>query len=186
LSGLSDYFERDISEVMSTLKVLRDSGLTEQQATFVRHIGAGESPVRAAEMAGYSEGQIAHALLRNPNVLRAVHIETARLLVADGPTNFKVLRKIRDDETAPKGVRADVAIKLGRLAGHVEPTKAAETHEKPLSEMTAEELRQYVERSQREIDRMEGELAARATPVSAPLDAPEQGSTAPKPLNYLD
>lgn len=171
---------------MPTLKVLRDSGLTDQQATFVRHMGAGESPVRAAEMAGYSEGQIAHALLRNPNVLRAVHVETARVLVADGPTNFKVLRKIRDDETAPKGVRADVAIKLGRLAGHIEPTKTAETHEKPLSEMSAEELRRYVERSQREIDIMEGELAARATPVNAPLDAPTAPPGDANPLGYLD
>lgn len=164
-----------------------ESPLTPLQEAFVKFYGRhGGSPTVAAAAVGYANDQVGNQLLRLPHVLTALHREVQRSLLEDAPNNFRVMREIRDDDSAPKGVRVDVAKHLGRLAGHVEPTKPTDQADKPLSEMSADELRAYVERSQREIDRLEGELASRAKDVSAPLSAPDTAPADAKPLTFLD
>jgi uncharacterized small protein (DUF1192 family) len=166
--------------------VLERHGLSEAQRDFVVHIIGGTRPVDAAIYAGFNRNH-AYQLLRVPAIRLAIHECIQADLVSDAPANLKVLRTIRDDETAPKGVRSDIAIKLMRLAGHIEPTKADDNGPtKQLSEMSADELRQYIERNQAEIDRIEGELAARAIDVSAPDSTPNEPIEQANPLNYLD
>lgn len=159
-------------------------GLSEKHLAFVQAVNQGLPPTRAAEVAGFHPLSCTQ-LLRNPSIAAALHEAVQMDLQADAAVNLKVLRSIRDDKEAPKGVRADIAIKLMRLAGHVEPTKHDKEAEKQLSEMSGEELRSYIERNQVEIDRIEGELAARAMDVSAPASAPKDKAPDAKSLDYL-
>lgn len=159
--------------------------LTESQRLFVASLLEGIAPMVASERAGF-KGNSWPYLMRVPAIKRALHECVQADLLADSPTNLKVLRKIRDDASAPKGVRADIALKLMRLAGHIEPAAADSEPVKQLSEMSAEELRQYIERNQAEIDRIEGELAARAIDVSTPVIDPDKPGADAKSLDYLD
>lgn len=162
----------------------RHRGLNEKQREFLIHVLDGESPKRASELAGFAGNSWLY-LMRVPAVAAALHEAVQHSLQSDSMVNLKVLRKIRDDDQAPKGVRADIALKLMRMAGHIEPTTRDQAPEKQLSEMSGEELRSYIERNQAEIDRIEGELAARAMDVSAPDSAPKDPPAKAKPLDYL-
>jgi HPt (histidine-containing phosphotransfer) domain-containing protein len=52
-------------------------------------------------------------------------------------------------------------------AGHIAPTrKDLAPRQKALSEMSRDELAAFIEQNQAEIDKVEGELASRATDVS--------------------
>ena len=158
--------------------------LTDRHKEFLRlMLLGGLSPERAGEAAGFGSG--GHfSVLRTPAVAAALHEAVQAGLQADAPASLAVLRSIRDDEKAPAGVRSEIALKLLRLAGHVEPTKADSTGDhRALSEMTSEELRQFIERNQVEVDRLEGELAARAKPVSAPVVAPKESDVTP---NFME
>jgi phage terminase small subunit len=159
-------------------------GLTEMQARFVKYYVESGDVQGAALRAGYSEGRVGNQLLANLHVTSAVHAEVQRQLVGfDGPQSLKVLRKLRDDDKVNHKVRSDIAIKLMHLAGHVAPRTQGNVADKQLSEMTPDELRAYVERSQAEIDRAQGELAERATPVDS-VDGDAQSDA--KPLDFLD
>ena len=63
-------------------------------------------------------------------------------------------------------VRADLAIKVLDRAGHIAPTRKETPAQKALSEMSREELAAFIDRNEKEIDRIEGELGARAKDVS--------------------
>jgi uncharacterized small protein (DUF1192 family) len=167
-------------------QILARHDLNEKQRAFLVSLLSGMSPSYSARAAGFSETSWFY-VIRIPAVASALHECVQADILADSPTNLKVLRKIRDNEKAPAGVRSDIAIKLMRMAGHIEPTKADDNGPtKQLSEMSADELRQYIERNQAEIDRIEGELAARAIDVSAPNSAPNEPIEQANPLNYLD
>jgi hypothetical protein len=156
--------------------VFQRHGLSEQQQKFVSALMIGKSAADSAEAAGFHKLSWSQ-LMAHPAVAAAVHECMQLALQADAPVNLQTLRKIRDDEKAPAGVRSEIALKLMRLAGHVEPTKRDDSDaHRSLSEMTGEELRRYIDRNQEEIDRLEGELAARAKPVSAPDSAPNESA----------
>lgn len=172
---------------MSTLTTLH--GLNEKQTAFVvalRSMSADD----AAKAAGY-DGRTAHVyLLSIPTVLQAVHADVQRNLQADIWANIRVLRKIRDNDAAPARVRADVALKLSNLAGHVVPTHKDDKPGKALSDMTQAELLEHIERNQAAIEKAEAELMAKAKDIT-PADSVTHSvskTTAPsvKPLNYLD
>jgi hypothetical protein len=63
-------------------------------------------------------------------------------------------------------VRADLSIKILDRAGHIAPTRKESPAQKALSEMSRDELASFIDRNQAEIDKIEGELAARAKDVS--------------------
>jgi hypothetical protein len=121
-----------------------------------------------------------------PHVLAAVHAGVQRALQADAPVNLKILRDLRDDAAVPPRVRADIGLQLMKMAGHVVPTTAPDKQDKPLADMTREEMLAYIDRNQAEIDRAEQELAARAKDVSAQVMTQNATLDDAKPLGFLD
>jgi hypothetical protein len=125
--------------------------LTEMQAKFVLMITSDPTcigkPKEAAIAAGYSP-ETAHIqcyqLLSKHHVQDAIRQANAEQI--SGPLASKAvafIRRILDDEEAPKGVRLDAAKTVLDRAGHVAartPTLPGDLSKKPLSEMTAGEL----------------------------------------------
>lgn len=160
------------------MPIKKYEGLTDLQNALVAAVSEGLPAQEAALKAGYANGDSGWQALRLPNVVNAIHQEITRRIVVEGaPLGLRVLVQLAKDDAVLPAVRRACARDLMAMAGHVAP-KAAEQGDKgakPLHEMSSDELRAVV-------DRLESELAARATPVSAPLDTLQIA----KPLNWLD
>lgn len=162
---------------------LVEKGLTDKQAEFVRQVVSGTDFSTASLRAGYAESVCGYTLAKRPYVAAAIHFEISRRLATEAaPLALSVaLTLLRDQKTGAR-IRADLSLKLLQMAGHGAEKGRDTGNDKPLAEMSPDELRGFIDRNQAEIDRLEGELAARAKDVSAPiarqLDA--------KALNYLD
>jgi hypothetical protein len=142
-----------------------DVFLTEKQRSFVRNVGAGHEPERAALMAGYQNHESAYANMRLPAIQAAIDIELRRLLVTEAaPLALAFLIKVvKDDSTRfSDRVRVDAAKTLLSRAGYNEPKQVDQARDKAVEEMSTAELHAF-------IDRTEAELASRATDVSAPI-----------------
>jgi hypothetical protein len=154
------------------------NGLTDQQTVLVLAVLAGkEIPVAASE-AGYNSTQAAYGALRAHSVCSAMRTEiTKRLTMEGAPLGYRVLVGLARDETVPAAVRRACARDLLDRAGFIPPRAAAAESgdEKPLQDMSSDELRAL-------IDRTESELGARATPINAPINA----LPALKPMEWLD
>ena len=144
--------------------------LTDKQTAFVAAlIETGDAPT-AAELAGFLDrpSKEAWRLLRIPHVLAAVNAAVQIALAEDAPLARNLLRQyVKDPSMHPK-IRLDAAKTLLDRAGHIAP-KAKDPsagHDKPLHEMSLEELRALV-------DRYEAELTGRAKLVSAERLDPE-------------
>jgi len=151
--------------------VIQRFGLNERQTNFVGLVVAGLDPTQAYLQVGYETSREyaqsnAIRLLRQPNVAAAVHAEVGRQLAADAVLARRVLVEILQDPNASQKVKADLGVKMLRLAGHVEPRAAIADHGpvKTLSEMSTEELRARAAQ-------LEDEIASRARPVGAPIRA---------------
>lgn len=166
------------------------NGLDDRQREFVRGIVRdGYSPGEAATRAGFAgEGsKVAYELMLVPSIRSAIHLGVQRAIQDDAVISLRVLRDLQKDTATPARVRADIGIKMLALAGHVAPTTRSDgSPEKALSDMSPDELHAYIGRNQKEIERLESELAARAKDVSAPHSAPSPHTIDAKPLNYLD
>jgi hypothetical protein len=155
--------------------------LTEQQEKFVHELIAGRRPDDAARAAGYSESFTKHynLLLRSPTIAAAVRIAIAQRLTTEAlPLSYATLIELARDNATPAAVRRAAARDLMDRAGFVAPKAidaASAGADKPLSEMSSDELRGLV-------DKLESELGARALPVSAQPLSP----TKAKPLQWLD
>jgi len=159
--------------------VARRFGLNERQAAFVKLVISGVDPGLAYAQCGYSGtplecAQNAATLMRHPAVLPAIHNELGKQLAVDAIIARRVAVKILQDERVNDAgaplvsakVKADLAVKMLRLAGHVEPRAAVADNGpvKTLSEMSTEELRARAAQ-------LEDEIASRAKPIRA-SDAP--------------
>ena len=128
-----------------------------QQANFVAAYVAGSgNATRAAITAGYSPDaarQTASRLLSLPHVQEAIRREHNRLL--RGPLASKalgVLERIMDDESAPYGARVDAAKTVLDRAGLIAPRVVeADAGDKPLNEMSLEELDAFIDQGLREL-----------------------------------
>ena len=141
--------------------------LTEQQREPVRHLVVeGRPPEEAAKLAGYHPKSV-YRTLRLPAVAAAIS-ETIQLDLASvgAPLAYRVAKSLLQDECVSARVRADLAIKVLDRAGHIAPTRKETPAQKALAEMTRDELAAFIDRNQAEIDKIEGELAARAKDVS--------------------
>jgi len=167
--------------------LLTRQGLSERQAAFVSaYLKSGLSGKAALE-AGYSNVNDGSRLLRVSHVVAAIHREIQRELVVDAaPLAFRTIHDMMKAKDTPHGIKADLAVKVMKLAGHVQPTNRDQAAEKQPAEMTREEMVAYIERSQAEIDRFEAELAARAKDVSGQGSEPITPLAEPKPLPFLD
>jgi len=142
-------------------------GLNDRQQDFIRLVASGLDPKLAYAQVGYEGTGLACQanalrLLRQPNVAAALHSEIARHLATDAALARRVAVEILQDETVSAKVRSDLAVKMLRLAGHVEPRAAVADNGpvKTLSEMSTEELRARAAQ-------LEDEIASRARPIRA-------------------
>jgi uncharacterized protein (UPF0147 family) len=155
--------------------------LTEQQESFVKEILKGRVPADAYVAAGYSPESAGNGvtLLHSPAIAAAIRFGiTMRLTTEALPLAYNVLAELARDVAVPAAVRRAAARDLMDRAGFVAPKAidaASAGADKPLSEMSSDELRGLV-------DKLESELGARALPVSAqPMAA-----TKAKPLDWLE
>lgn len=121
--------------------------------------------------------------MQDETVLQAVRVEQSRVLVGDlANAALGVLRTAMTSEDVPWGVRVQAAKTVLDRAGHIAP-KAAEpprAGDKPLSEMTADELEAFIRRGREALDgaaRPQLDLVA-----IAPPDAPG----APQVIDIID
>ncbi len=134
--------------------------LTEAQQVFVMHFtsspGAIGNAAESARRAGYSEKsarELGRQLLDKPHVRKAV--EDANRHSISGKIATKavdLLERVIDDENAPIKVRVEAAKTILDRAGIVAATAIKAdgkdgVPEKPLSEMTVEELEEIVRQS---------------------------------------
>jgi hypothetical protein len=158
-------------------------GLTDRQAVYVERIVSGFEPREAAKAAGFHPAY-AHKAMRVPAISLAIEREVRRILTDEAAplalrTALVLVRKGSDR------VRADLAVKLLAMAGFG-PRDAGAADEKQLAEMSAAELRAYIERNHAEYERLEAELASRAKLVDAPDSAQIAPPAPSNSLDYLD
>jgi len=149
----------------------------QQERDFCRILVETGNPVSAGKLAGI-DGKQAMTRLRVQRHLR--DLLNARLL-AIVPKMLGVMERLACDPAVPSAVRRLAAADILDRAGLVQASAAALA--KPvesLSEMPARDLRALVER-------LEGELFARARPVrDLELEASQPAPREPKSLAFLD
>lgn len=137
--------------------------MTLKQSAFVTIlVRQGCNPTQAARQAGYAEPKVAsYDLLRTPHIQEAIRQERARYISGDlANIATATLRAIMMDDAAPASARVSAARTALELAGELGASKREVDEDRPLSEMSADELAQL-------IDRWQGERAALAIPVEA-------------------
>jgi len=137
--------------------------LTPMQREFVcALVRNGCSATKAAEMAGYKEPRISAFNLRQlPHVAAAIRMERQRYISGElANVATGTLRSILTDSNAPAAARVQAARTVLEMSGEIGRKKQDGDEDKPLSELSADEL-------SRLIDRWTEERAALAKPVDA-------------------
>ena len=135
--------------------------LTPKQMAFVSVlVRSGQTPTHAAREAGYSDaGTSAYDLMRMPHVVAAVRLERERYISGElANVATGTLHAILTDKAAPAAARVQAARTVLEMSGEVGRAKRSAEDERPLSEMSAEELAGL-------IDKWQAEKAALATPI---------------------
>ena len=134
--------------------------LDSRQALFVEHVARGVPHKDAARLAGYDSPP--HSALQSKAVRHAISLTISEILQTEGaPVALDLLIKTVRNDKENSRVRVDAAKTILDRAGHVARPKEADSGaQKDLHEMSTDELRALV-------DKLEGELADRAEPVSA-------------------
>jgi phage terminase small subunit len=150
-----------------TMTTLTASALTEQQRDLVKYLVVeGKPPEEAAQLAGYHPKSV-YRTLRTPAVAAAIGEMIQLDLVSVGARlAYRVAKSLLMDEKVSARVRADLSVKILDRAGHIAPTRKDQAPQMALSEMSRDELAAFIEHNQAEINKIEEELAARATDVS--------------------
>lgn len=135
--------------------------LTPKQRAFVLQlVRTGTNPTNAAREAGYSDaGTSAYDLMRLPHVAAAIRLERERYVSGElANVATGTLHAILVDKAAPAAARVQAARTVLEMSGEIGKAKRSAEDERPLSEMTAEELAGL-------IDKWTAEKAAMATPI---------------------
>ena len=130
------------------------------QRTFVLTlVRQGCKPTQAARVAGYADPKVsAHDLLRSPQIQAAIRFERNRYVMGDlANVATATLKEVMTDALAPASARVAAARTVLELAGELGRAKTNATTDRPLSELTADELARL-------IDQWEGERASLVTP----------------------
>lgn len=133
--------------------------LTEKQAEFARQfVLLGGQPMKAAEAAGYAGGRIGYQLTRLPHVQAAIRRETERMVMEGGAKGVGWMVKALDDAKLPGAVRFQSAKWLAEAAGHGLAAQRAAlglpAQDKPLSDMTLDELDAFISAGKAGIERL--------------------------------
>jgi len=136
--------------------------LTPKQRLFVMAIvRTGTNPTNAAREAGYSDaGASAYDLMRLPHIAAAIRLERERYISGElANVATGTLHAILVDKAAPAAARVQAARTVLEMSGEIGKAKRSAEEDRPLSEMTAEELAGM-------IDKWTAEKAALATPIN--------------------
>lgn len=156
--------------------------LTDQARRFVVLLSEIGDVAKAHELAGLAAEHHLSAgnqLLRRPEVMAALRLEMGRRLAIDATRAAAVVRELTANaaEAAKPGakVRLDAAKTTLDRAGIIPPRAAAAKDglDVPLNELSAADLRTLA-------DKLEGELAARATPIE-----PTEPASTDQPVDLL-
>jgi hypothetical protein len=137
--------------------------LTPMQRAFVSVlVRNGCTPTQAARDAGYSDAKTsAYDLLRLPHVTAAVRLERQRYITGElANIATGTLHSILLDTEAPASARVQAARTVLEMSGDIGKSKRDDDEDRPLSELSADELT-------RMIDKWTEEKAALAKPIDA-------------------
>ena len=183
-----------MNAVMRVVEAEEDHGvagvLTPKQAAFVKaYVENGGVATKAAELAGYAEPRSsAWGLTRLPHVQAAIRAETERMVQGAGAKAVGWMVKALDDAKLPGAVRFQSAKWLAEAAGHGLAAQRAAlglpAADKPLTEMTLDELDAFISAGKQGIERLKAErertIEGQAVDVrnDARKDAGEDGASA--------
>lgn len=133
-----------------------------QRAFVVALVQSGSTPTAAAREVGYNHPKVsAFGLLRLPHIQAAIRLERNRYISGElANIATGTLRSILTDHEAPASARVQAARTVLEMSGDIGKAKRSDDEDRPLSEMTAEELA-------RMIDKWTEEKAALATTIDA-------------------
>jgi hypothetical protein len=133
-----------------------------QRAYVVNLVRNGVNPTKAAELAGYQHPKTAgFELTRLPHVAAAVRLERQRYISGElANVATGTLQAIMTDREAPAAARVQAARTVLEMSGEIGRHKRADDEDRPLSELTADELT-------RMIDKWTEEKSALAKPIDA-------------------
>jgi phage terminase small subunit len=132
-------------------KGLAGSDLTSMQRQFVitlvRH---GCTPTQAARDAGYADPKVsAHDLLRTAHIQNAVRFERLRHVQSDlANIATSTLREVMVDKAAPASARVQAARTVLEISGDISKTKSHDQDDRPLSELSADDLTRLIDQWQ--------------------------------------
>jgi hypothetical protein len=135
--------------------------LTPKQRSFVMAlVRTGTNPTNAAREAGYSDaGASAYDLMRLPHIGAAIRLERERYISGElANVATGTLHAILTDKAAPASARVQAARTVLEMSGEIGRNKTSAEEDRPLSEMSADELAKL-------IDKWQEEKAAMATPI---------------------
>lgn len=127
--------------------------LTPKQRGFVTAlVRKGTNPTQAAREAGYSDaGTSAYDLMRLPHVQAAIRLERGRYISGElANVATGTLHAILVDSTAPAAARVQAARTVLEMSGEIGRNKTTADEDRPLSELSAEELTRMIDRWQEE------------------------------------
>lgn len=127
--------------------------LTPMQRSFVTSlVRNGVNPTKAAEMAGYNHPKSAgFDLTRLPHVAAAIRLERERYISGElANVATGTLHAILVDKEAPASARVQAARTVLEMSGEIGRNKSKADDDRPLSEMSAEELAGLIDKWQAE------------------------------------
>lgn len=127
--------------------------LTPKQRAFISVlVRNGCTPTQAARDAGYSDAKTsAYDLLRLPHISAAVRMERERYISGElANVATGTLQAILTDKDAPAAARVQAARTVLEMSGEIGRNKRSSDDERPLSEMSAEELAGLIDKWQAE------------------------------------
>lgn len=142
--------------------------LTAKQSEFVRQfVALGGQQGKAAMLAGYaSPDPAAYQLMRLPHIQAAIRAEQARLVLEGGAKGLRWMVGALDDPKLPGAVRFQSAKWLAEAAGHGLAAQRAQlglpASDKPLSDMTLDELDAFIAAGKRGVEHMKAQAAEQA------------------------
>lgn len=121
--------------------------LTDQQTSFVEQlVSNGCTQTEAARRAGYADpGMEAWRLMRKPHVIAAVREHRERLISGSlANVAAETFREVMENKAYPAAARVAAARAVWEAAGHFSGADKNKGQDRPLNEMTEDELRAFI------------------------------------------
>lgn len=132
--------------------------LNEQEEKFVHSIvELGMTTAAAWRNAGYSEKSVVDAYRKRERLTQVVNRRVQKRLVSHAPVALKALADIMDDKSAPASVRLKASTEWLDRSGYAKVVEMRITDgEKPINELTPEELEEKAAKILKKMDMRNG------------------------------